>query len=695
MVTLVQFASNYDNTTFQNQLTVQLPNAPTPGNQLLFVVVIPNQSGFIAPPDSTTLLSQNQTLQGSIFLYKQNVQFGASSTFVFTTYATPTWTGVAEFSGASSLASDYQVAFQSVAESVTWTSSPLTPNSLNAQNFLFFVPNDVSAVVSSAPSGYNQITTNSGVYNGTIFSYISQNGTTSTSEIVAPQVSFASTNGETGTQLSILVPEPSVVPANGGNTYVTSASGFLIPPVGQGVTFTVADGSGFPNWSWIFVSDGVNAITGQIDAGGGTNTLTLGVSSISMGIAGSTMAYLAGVSYSGPMGQTGSQGPTGPQGLPAPLAITTMAYTAPASGNASNVYVTSNAAYPALSFVYITNGSTIGYYGQVQTTGTLPGSGAYINVLNLGFAIGNSLTTVPLSSTVTFSGIQGFEGFTGAQGPQGQIGPTGAQGVTGYGATTTTSILAVPPVGTNFPVPVVSVAAFPLGTWILVSDGNYGFIGQVTNQNFASSLLGVRVNSFISGMVGSQIQVGAVVTFQGPPGTAGPTSVQYGYIGTVLMRDATFSSQFYTGTAGIASYATLGVLTYPLPTTIAVNWRVVVTLAGCVTTNTPVSGNAYLGIGSTAQTYLQTISQGTFSSVQTNYAAGPSIPAPSCVADGIFTVSTPVALSNSTGGPITYIGTFGSGSQLAFSVLATAEQTLTSFTASGILTMTAYPIYQP
>ena len=135
----------------------------------------------------------------------------------------------------------------------------------------------------------------------------------------------------------------------------------------------------------------------------------------------------------------------------------------------------------------------------------------------------------------------------------------------------------------------------------------------------------------------------------------------------------------------------MGVLNYVLPTVVPISWRVVAELYSSVTTNVPVSGVIYLGIGSTGLTPQNVTS--TFSSYQTNYVAGPTITNPSCVADGIFTFSSPIVQSNSTGGPIIYIGTFNPGNNLGFSVLATSTVPTTTFYISGVLKLTMYPLW--
>lgn len=225
----------------------------------------------------------------------------------------------------------------------------------------------------------------------------------------------------------------------------------------------------------------------------------------------------ANVSYSFP-----TMNATGPQG-PSPITSTSANITVPAVNSTVNVGVANGAAFPNGSYVTISDG-TESIYGIVTSGGTTNTLTVTALALPNGSVAGSTLHS---GATVTFAGIPGA---TGPQGPQGNAGPpgptgaTGSQGPTGNAgpkgdtgptgpnpATTTTGTITIPSVGSTVSVPVASAIAFPYGTFVVISDNNSAFYGQVVSGT--GSPLSVK-NLYT--ITGGTVSSGGTVTFSGP-----------------------------------------------------------------------------------------------------------------------------------------------------------------------------------
>lgn len=95
-------------------------------------------------------------------------------------------------------------------------------------------------------------------------------------------VSFAGSVGATG------------APGTGGGGNTTTTSSFTIPAlIGNSVSVAVTSGAGIGNLSGILITDGTNVITGQVNSGGGTATLSVKLLSLVAGSLSATMASAA------------------------------------------------------------------------------------------------------------------------------------------------------------------------------------------------------------------------------------------------------------------------------------------------------------------------------------------------------------------------------------------------------------------
>jgi hypothetical protein len=288
---------------------------------------------------------------------------------------------------------------------------------------------------------------------------------------------------------------------------------------------------------------------------------------------------------------------------------------------------------------------------------------------------GTAYTAIPIGSDVVVANA-----FTGPQ---------------GSGVTTTTSTTQIYPVGTKILVNVADVTAFPVFTYVLISDGVYSLTGQVVSQGL--NTLSVRILTTQNAVAGSTLALGAVVTFSGPVGPPGATQV--GDQGTTLFYDLliTPANQFNTQSGPIVS-SVLGIINFSLPgglnNGLSPNYRIVAELVGTMATNQALtfSNIGYFGIGCATQGVQTSALFSGYTSGNYGAANFPIISNSQCVADTSVVIANP-----STGGypAITrFIGTFGSNSALSFSVLGAGTQPNVTLNPSASLTITCYPLYQ-
>lgn len=346
------------------------------------------------------------------------------------------------------------------------------------------------------------------------------------------------------------------------NAAALTTNSFVIPAVGGTVSgIGVNSTSVFANGDVVTITDGAEAITGIILSGGGTTTLSVQVTSIPLGVAGDTVASGAtitdqngsglktmqnipivgmGVQYWYNEGASTPQhggsifalvtvpnnaasittgdiaiqfpnlNPAGPAGASGANAYTTTTagVVIPAVNSPVTVPVASGAPFPNGSYLVASDG-THGIHGQV----TAGGGTTSLTVLVDAIVAGAQGNTIASGATVAPSGEQGAQG---TQGPQGNAGSNGAAG---HGATTSTSGITIPAVGSNVATPVSDATAFPVGTYGFISDGTHAFDFQV--MSVASNTITIQNLGVVLGAVGNTVASGATVTFSGPPSSAG------------------------------------------------------------------------------------------------------------------------------------------------------------------------------
>ena len=444
---------------------------------------------------------------------------------------------------------------------------------------------------------------------------------------------------------------------------------FTCLTAGSSAFIQVADNTAFPPFSYLLATDGVSStISGQVTATSGSSGIFFTVQSSTSG---NILGIGSTVTFTGPIGLTGPAGP-GATFTTAPFTCTAAVSALPATLNVVN-----NTAFPPNSYVLATDGNNATIMGQVLSQGAT--NQIVINVLQS--TVGQLLET---GSVVIQSGPPGPKSTT--PGPQG---PTGF-GLPGHGSTILSQPLLIYPIGTLTSIYVQDTTAFPVFSYLLISDGNYAITAQVKSVN-SSTNLGIRILNINSGTAGLSIQTGGIVSFSGPPGLPGKTNV--GDLGTVFFQDLAINSpvMFNSGYIfGIPS--TIGTMNFYLPNNLLINYRVVVDFTGNIVTNqTLTSTTGYIGIVSSAAQYA-TNSSSTFASIQESINPGPVINTSNLIADSSGIIGT--VTNNSTNLTAKYIGTFNSGTQLDFTVVASATQLTTTFYVTGILTVTCYPIYQ-
>jgi len=158
---------------------------------------------------------------------------------------------------------------------------------------------------------------------------------------------------------------------------------------------------------------------------------------------------------------------------------------------------------------------------------------------------------------------------------------------------------------------------------------------------------------------------------------------------------------FFSGT-GVNDATVINTMNFILPNNQPLNYRVTAEFTGNVVTNQEISpfvigsNIAYVGITSSAAQAAANVAA-TFAGY-TEYMqgpfGGPVINLPTIIADGACTVNTAISTNTDNNVVTKYIGTFASGMQLDFSIVACAIQPSTSFYVQGMLTITAFPIYQ-
>jgi hypothetical protein len=502
-----------------------------------------------------------------------------------------------------------------------------------------------------------------------------------------------------------------------GSTLTSPISAIPLPTVGEVINFAVYNGSAFPNYTALLVSDGVNSFTGYVTGGGTTNELSVLITSVSGSGSIAPNAIVTFTGLQGPQGLTGTTGASGltvvgPDGEQGPrgfgTTFTTEIYTCAIAGSGSfdTIYVDNNSSFPINSFFLATDGGSSTIVGQV--TGTSGVSAITFNVLE-------STSTVLVSSVMASGSTVTFSGPTGPQsivpGPKGDPG----YGLPGHGATFLLSPFRILPVGNIVFAYVQDPLAFPPLSYVMVTDGVYSITGQVTtsttgNQIITSpivpagvipspnpNLLSIRITSINNGIVGQQFSTGATVTFSGVQGPVGTFAL--GTLGTAYFRDMPLGTpqMFTSGSQAPLMPVPIKTLTFNLPNNQPINYRVVAEFAGNVISNqviNPSTNVAYVGISSTCATNSATNEAATFAGVVEPIAAGPVIKTATIVADGSCTVNSPGSLSSNNNLVVKYIGTFNFGSQVDFTIVAAAQQLNTTFYVSGILSVTCYPLYQ-
>lgn len=479
-----------------------------------------------------------------------------------------------------------------------------------------------------------------------------------------------------------------------GVTTTDPISGLTIVPAVTGVSFQlpVVDGTGFPNFTYITLSDGTTSLTGKVFAGGGTNLLTIAYYGQTSGAPGATIAAGATLTFSGPQGiqgnpglkgDKGDKGDKGLKGSGPTVTVFTVQYPSLPS-TAIVLPVSDTTAFPVNSYIIATDSVSSTLYGQVTS---IPGDNTlHVNIIT---STGTQMTS---GSLVTFSGPIGAP--STVPGPvsttPGPIGPPG------HGATITTTPILVAPIGTLIQLTVENNTAFPIYQYVLITDNVYAITGQIQVVDLANKILGVRIYSVQNATVGSQIQPGASVTFSGPPGP--PGTLESGSPGTVLFKNLQlpFDTTYFNTGSGILTNTSLGpVLQLKLPGVLenglSPNFRVEVELNGAMATNQMItSSNAYLGIGTTTAPI-----PGTASRIFSGYLSPPqpasTIPNATCLGDAPLKISQP----GISGAPciVKFYGTYAANTTLAFSVLATAQEPNATLYVSAELTIKAYPIY--
>jgi hypothetical protein len=194
-------------------------------------------------------------------------------------------------------------------------------------------------------------------------------------------------------------------------------------------------------------------------------------------------------------GDPGGPGVTGPP----PWTTTTAGVAIVAAGGTVNVPVANNLAFPTGTFCILSDNSR-SIYGEV-ISGTNPLLIAVLQVVT-----GTVGAVIAAGATLTFAGAPGG---VGPEGPDGPMGPTPW--------TNTTAPVTIPGVGQNTSVVVANPAAFPVGAYLIVSDGTQTMYGEVVGES--GTTLTVQNQISTTGTIAS----GATVTFSGPQVQFGTT----------------------------------------------------------------------------------------------------------------------------------------------------------------------------
>ena len=473
-----------------------------------------------------------------------------------------------------------------------------------------------------------------------------------------------------------------------GNGPTTLTAPVQLTPPGTLIAIPVVDGDAFPTGSTIIVSDNIaNTFTALITSNGLTNQFNVVVQSIQLGNLGDFLPIGSIVSFSGAIGPTGAIGNTGATGATGATGntgatgatgpgstLTTSTVTIPATGITVDIPVLDNTAFPIFSYGILSDGN-FAFSGQITATQAM----SSVTILNQNIISGTATDVISSGATLSFSGVAST-----IPGPPGQsiIGPIGVTGSPGHGSTTLIGTLNIPPINFLVSINVVDATAFAVYSYLLISDGQYSFIGQVGKQvtNTTPNTLNVRCVHITSGYIGLTIQSGAIICPSGPPGPANNTTNALGALGTSFEQDAVISATFNSGN-GITSFSAFSGKNFNIPSLPLINYRIMAELNCIVTTNNVnANGNVILGIGST--TPLATVKGATFVN-----GTSPTIPASQTVADGIVVPNSGVA------SVVKYIATYGPNQQLNFSVLASAYDSNVTYNINGILTILCFPFY--
>jgi hypothetical protein len=389
---------------------------------------------------------------------------------------------------------------------------------------------------------------------------------------------------------------------------------------------------------------------------------------------------------------------------------TTNSFTLPISGTLSSIGVLSVGIFHVGDYIIVanTNNVFIAFITNIDNVNNI----IYFIVVEI--LIGNSDDIIPTNSLVllsrqyiygnNFIGLQGpigltglqgqtgLQGVSGIQGPTGITGPQGTAGAAGIGPAMTLAPIIIYPIGTKIQFTVTNVLAFPVLSYILISDSVYSISGQVVSADSSTNTLSIRINSIINAIIGLSISAGAIVTFTGAPGPAGTTNI--GDFGTSFYHDNIINNPalFYSNN-GISQVTTLSSMNFYIPNNTNLNYKVIFEFDGNVFTNQQLhsSNIAYLGVASNASKFASDLG-GTFAGVTENISPAPVIDYPNMVTDGVVTVGTPVSQGNSV--HLKFVGTFGPETQVDFTLVGCAVQSLTSFYVTGMMTATCYPLYE-
>jgi len=350
-----------------------------------------------------------------------------------------------------------------------------------------------------------------------------------------------------------------VVTAPIGVTSLTAT--FTVPAVGSTAVASVANGTSYPNGSYVQIPTST-PMYGQVTSGGGTTSLTIQNISQTSASVGLTAAIGTYVSFSGPTGAAATQ------------QYTTSAGAFSSSGNGTYGVITlSNAAFLTFlgqySYVQLIdfnsdpNGVSLGY----MRVNAFPG-GSAVNFLNINCGVLSYNSSTGQNVYVVTSAAPGATGPTGPTGAAstvaGPTGPTGTAGTTGPTGPTGAASSVAGPTGPTGATGTAGTAG-PTGPTGAASSVA-GPTGPTGATGAASTVAGPTGPTGTAGTAGPTGPTGAASSVAGPTGPTGDTGTA-GTAGPTGPTGATGSgSMVYpgagiansTGTAWGTSYTTTG-----------------------------------------------------------------------------------------------------------------------------------------